>query len=485
MDITRAKIRDLRKALDSKQISAAELCGEYFRNIEAGDGKVQSFITVTKERALEMAENAQKRIDSGDVSPLTGIPLAIKDNICTDGIKTTCASKMLENFIPPYNATVIEKLNAEGYVLLGKTSMDEFAMGGSTQTSAFAKTKNPYDLERVPGGSSGGSAAAVSASFAPAALGSDTGGSIRQPASFCGVTGIKPTYGRVSRYGLVAFASSLDQIGPICSDARDCAVMLNAICAHDPHDATSSRQSVPDFTEKLGQSVSGMKIAMPKEFYSDDIDDEVKTHVMNAAKTLEAQGAKLVECSIPGLKYAIPAYYLIACAEAASNLSRFDGIKYGFRGEGRTFEELIRDSRSKGFGEEVKRRILLGNYALSSGYYDAYYIKAQQVRRLIAEEFDHIFAENCDVIAAPVSTDAAFRFDDKSDPLSLYLSDLYTVPGSLAGLPSMSVPCGMSPDNLPFGLQLIAPKCKEARLLRTAHAYQNVTDWHKAVPAGY
>ena len=320
MDITRAKIRDLRKALDSKQISAAELCGEYFRNIEAGDGKVQSFITVTKEKALEMAENAQKRIDSGDVSPLTGIPLAIKDNICTDGIKTTCASKMLENFIPPYNATVIEKLNAEGYVLLGKTSMDEFAMGGSTQTSAFAKTKNPYDLERVPGGSSGGSAAAVSASFAPAALGSDTGGSIRQPASFCGVTGIKPTYGRVSRYGLVAFASSLDQIGPICSDARDCAVMLNAICAHDPHDATSSRQPVPDFTEKLGQSVSGMKIAMPKEFYSDDIDDEVKTHVMNAAKTLEAQGAKLVECSIPGLKYAIPAYYLIACAEAASNL---------------------------------------------------------------------------------------------------------------------------------------------------------------------
>ena len=376
MDITRAKIRDLRKALDSKQISAAELCGEYFRNIEAGDGKVQSFITVTKEKALEMAENAQKRIDSGDVSPLTGIPLAIKDNICTDGIKTTCASKMLENFIPPYNATVIEKLNAEGYVLLGKTSMDEFAMGGSTQTSAFAKTKNPYDLERVPGGSSGGSAAAVSASFAPAALGSDTGGSIRQPASFCGVTGIKPTYGRVSRYGLVAFASSLDQIGPICSDARDCAVMLNAICAHDPHDATSSRQPVPDFTEKLGQSVSGMKIAMPKEFYSDDIDDEVKTHVMNAAKTLEAQGAKLVECSIPGLKYAIPAYYLIACAEAASNLSRFDGIKYGFRGEGRTFEELIRDSRSKGFGEEVKRRILLGNYALSSGYYDAYYKKA-------------------------------------------------------------------------------------------------------------
>ena len=472
MDITRAKIRDLRKALDSKQISAAELCGEYFRNIEAGDGKVQSFITVTKEKALEMAENAQKRIDSGDVSPLTGIPLAIKDNICTDGIKTTCASKMLENFIPPYNATVIEKLNAEGYVLLGKTSMDEFAMGGSTQTSAFAKTKNPYDLERVPGGSSGGSAAAVSASFAPAALGSDTGGSIRQPASFCGVTGIKPTYGRVSRYGLVAFASSLDQIGPICSDARDCAVMLNAICAHDPHDATSSRQPVPDFTEKLGQTVSGMKIAMPKEFYSDDIDDEVKTHVMNAAKTLEAQGAKLVECSIPGLKYAIPAYYLIACAEAASNLSRFDGIKYGFRGEGRTFEELIRDSRSKGFGEEVKRRILLGNYALSSGYYDAYYKKARAAQRKIREEFANAF-EKCDVILTPVAPTTAYEIGSKTtNPLEMYAGDICTVSVNIAGLPGLVQPCGFDENHMPVGMQLIGPRFGEQTLLNAGLAFE-------------
>ena len=471
MDITRAKIRDLRKALDSKQISAAELCGEYFRNIEAGDGKVQSFITVTKEKALEMAENAQKRIDSGDVSPLTGIPLAIKDNICTNGIKTTCASKMLENFIPPYNATVIEKLNAEGYVLLGKTSMDEFAMGGSTQTSAFAKTKNPYDLERVPGGSSGGSAAAVSASFAPAALGSDTGGSIRQPASFCGVTGIKPTYGRVSRYGLVAFASSLDQIGPICSDARDCAVMLNAICAHDPHDATSSRQPVPDFTEKLGQSVSGMKIAMPKEFYSDDIDDEVKTHVMNAAKTLEAQGAKLVECSIPGLKYAIPAYYLIACAEAASNLSRFDGIKYGFRGEGRTFEELIRDSRSKGFGEEVKRRILLGNYCLSSGYYDAYYRKAMALRQLIRKEYNDIF-EKCDVILTPTTPAVAYSPEMTSDPVQMYQADICTVTVNIAGLPAISTPCGYDSKGMPIGMSVIGRKFDEATIIKTADAYE-------------
>ncbi len=397
MDLIRTNLRELRKSLDSKEISAAELCGEYFKRIEAVDPELLSYITVTKEKALKDAENAQKLIDEGKATALTGIPLAIKDNICIDGVRTTCASKMLENFIPPYNATVIEKLNAEGYVLLGRTSMDEFAMGGSNQTSAFAKTKNPYDLECVPGGSSGGSAAAVSASLAPAALGSDTGGSIRQPSSFCGVTGIKPTYGRVSRYGLVAFASSLDQIGPICNDARDCAVLLNAICGHDRHDATSARVDTPDFTEKLGQPIKGMKIALPKEFFAEGVDDAVKTAVMSAAHELEKQGAVLVECSMPGLKYAIPAYYLIACAEAASNLSRFDGIKYGFRGEGRTFEELIRDSRSRGFGEEVKRRILLGNYALSSGYYDAYYKKALALKQEIIRQYNQIF-EQADVI---------------------------------------------------------------------------------------
>ncbi|MBQ9947656.1 MAG: aspartyl/glutamyl-tRNA amidotransferase subunit A, partial [Oscillospiraceae bacterium] len=342
MDIRRARIRDLRKALDTKQISATELCSEYFRRIEAFDGKLQSYITVTKEKALEMAAEAQKLIDSGKATALTGIPIAVKDNICTDGVKTTCSSRMLENFVPPYDATVIENLKREGYVLLGKTSMDEFAMGGSNQTSAFAKTRNPYDLERVPGGSSGGSAAAVAASLAPCALGSDTGGSIRQPAAFCGVTGIKPTYGRVSRYGLVAFASSLDQIGPIANSAEDCAILLNTLCSHDEHDATSARVTVPDFTEKLGQPINGMKIAMPKEFFADEIDGEVREAVLEAAKSLEAKGAKLVECSMPSLKYAIPAYYLIACAEAASNLSRFDGIKYGYRGEGATFEELIR-----------------------------------------------------------------------------------------------------------------------------------------------
>ncbi len=472
MDITRAKIRTLRKALDEKKISAAELCGEYFKKIEQTDGRVKAYITVTKDKALEMAKAAQTLIDDGKASVLTGIPIAVKDNICIDGVKTTCASKMLENFIPPYNATVIERLNAEGYVLLGKTSMDEFAMGGSTQTSAFAKTTNPYDTERVPGGSSGGSAAAVSASLAPCALGSDTGGSIRQPASFCGVTGIKPTYGRVSRYGLVAFASSLDQIGPICSDAEDCAIMLNAICSHDPHDATSARAPIPDFTEKLGTPINGMKIAIPKEFYSDAIDDDVKQKVLSAAKELEKQGAALVDCSMPGLKFAIPAYYLIACAEAASNLSRFDGIKYGFRGEGRTFEELIRDSRSKGFGEEVKRRILLGNYALSSGYFDAYYKKALALKQEIIKEYNEIF-ENCDVILTPTAPTPAYKIGAQdNDPVKMYTADICTVTVNIASLPAVSATCGYTESGLPIGMSVIGRRFDETTVLQCAHAFE-------------
>lgn len=472
MELTRAKIRDLRKALDSREIGAEELCNEYLKRIEEQDKKLLSYITVTKEKALSDAQNAQKIIDSGKSSALTGIPLAIKDNICIDGVRTTCASRMLENFVPPYNATVIEKLNAEGYVLLGRTSMDEFAMGGSNQTSAFAKTKNPYDLKRVPGGSSGGSAAAVSASLAPAALGSDTGGSIRQPASFCGVTGIKPTYGRVSRYGLVAFASSLDQIGPICSDARDCAVMLNAICGHDRHDATSARIDTPDFTEKLGQPIKGMKIALPKEFYAEGVDDIVKTTVMNAAKELEKQGAVLQDCSIPGLKYAIPAYYLIACAEAASNLSRFDGIKYGFRGEGRTYEELIRDSRSKGFGEEVKRRILLGNYALSSGYYDAYYKKALALKQEIIKEYNEVF-EQADVILTPTAPTPAYKIGvQDNDPVKMYQADICTVTVNIAKLPGISTTCGYTSEGLPIGMSIIGKRFDETTILQCADAFE-------------
>ncbi len=473
MDLTKAKIRDLRRMLDAKEISAAELCGEYFKSIEQHDGKLLSYITVTKDEAVKAAQSAQKRIDEGKAAALTGIPLAIKDNICIDGVRTTCASKMLENFIPPYNATVIEKLNAQGYVPLGKASMDEFAMGGSTQTSAFAKTKNPYDTERVPGGSSGGSAAAVAASLAPAALGSDTGGSIRQPASFCGVTGIKPTYGRVSRYGLVAFASSLDQIGPIANDARDCAILLNAISGHDRHDATSARLDVPDFTEKLGKSIAGMKIALPKEFYGEAIDNTVKTAVMDAAHELEKQGAVLVDCSMPGLKYAIPAYYLIACAEAASNLSRFDGIKYGFRGEGRTYEELIRDSRSKGFGEEVKRRILLGNYALSSGYYDAYYKKALALKQEIIKEYNEIF-DTCDVILTPTAPTPAYKIGEQdNDPVKMYTADICTVTVNIAGLPGISTTCGYTADKgLPIGMSIIGKRFDEQTILQCADAFE-------------
>ncbi|MCM1167535.1 MAG: Asp-tRNA(Asn)/Glu-tRNA(Gln) amidotransferase subunit GatA [Lachnospiraceae bacterium] len=473
MDLIRAKIRDLRRALDSKEISAAELYGEYFRRIEAVDKDLLSYITVTKEKALSDAENAQKLIDAGKSSALTGIPLAVKDNICIDGVRTTCASRMLENFVPPYNATVIDKLNAQGYVLLGRTSMDEFAMGGSNQTSAFAKTRNPYDLERVPGGSSGGSAAAVAASLAPAALGSDTGGSIRQPASFCGVTGIKPTYGRVSRYGLVAFASSLDQIGPIGSDARDCAVLLNAICGHDRHDATSAWVDTPDFTEKLGLPIKGMRIALPKEFYAEGVDDEVKTAVMNAAHELEKQGAVLVECSMPGLKYAIPAYYLIACAEAASNLSRFDGIKYGFRGEGRTYEELIRDSRSRGFGEEVKRRILLGNYALSSGYYDAYYKKALALKQEIIRQYNRIF-ESADVVLTPTAPTPAYKIGSQdSDPVKMYQADICTVTVNIAKLPGISTTCGYTKDGgLPIGMSIIGKRFDEQTILQCADAFE-------------
>lgn len=472
MNLTRVKIRELRKSLDSKEIGAVELCGEYFKRIEAVDPELLSYITVTKEKALKDAENAQKLIDEGKSTALTGIPLAIKDNICIDGVRTTCASKMLENFVPPYNATVIDKLNAEGYILLGRTSMDEFAMGGSNQTSAFAKTKNPYDLGRVPGGSSGGSAAAVSASLAPAALGSDTGGSIRQPSSFCGVTGIKPTYGRVSRYGLVAFASSLDQIGPICSDARDCAIMLNAICGHDRHDATSARVDTPDFTEKLGQPIDGMKIALPKEFYAEGVDDAVKTAVMNAARELEKQGAVLVDCSMPGLKYAIPAYYLIACAEAASNLSRFDGIKYGFRGEGRTFEELIRDSRSRGFGEEVKRRILLGNYALSSGYYDAYYKKALALKQEIIRQYNQIF-ERADVILTPTAPTPAYKIGSQdNDPVKMYQADICTVTVNIAKLPGVSTTCGYTQEGLPVGMSIIGKRFDEQTILQCADAFE-------------
>ena len=474
MDIRKTTLTKLRRMLDSKEISAKELCGECCTNINKDEGTIGAFITLTKDIAEKNALAAQHRIDSGTASFLTGIPLAIKDNICTDGVKTTCASRMLADFVPPYDATVVEKLKAQDFLLIGKTNMDEFAMGGSTQTSAFKATRNPVDTERVPGGSSGGSAAAVAAGFVPAALGSDTGGSIRQPSAFCGVTGLKPTYGRVSRYGLVAFGSSLDQIGPIANSALDCGEILNVIAGADPRDATCANKTETDFNRLADKPITGLKIAIPEEYYGESVDGEIKTAVMNAAKELEKQGAVLVNGKMPSLKYGIPDYYLIACAEAASNLSRYDGIKYGLRGEGRSYREMILDSRNKGFGSEVKRRILLGNYALSSGYFDAYYRKACALRQEIIAEYDAMF-EQADVVLTPTTPTAAFRLGlTDSDPVKMYMADMLTVPVNIAGLPAISVPCGKTSEGLPIGMSIVGRRFDEYTIIQAAHAYQTV-----------
>ncbi|MDE5946457.1 MAG: Asp-tRNA(Asn)/Glu-tRNA(Gln) amidotransferase subunit GatA [Oscillospiraceae bacterium] len=473
MDITSKSIKDLRSMLDSKEISAKELTSEYFDRIKKYDGKIKSYITVTEEKAFADAEKAQEKINAGDADLLCGIPMAIKDNICTEGVKTTCASKMLEDFVPPYNATVMNKLEEKNIVMLGKLSMDEFAMGGSTQTSAFAKTKNPYDIERVPGGSSGGSAAAVSASLCTAALGSDTGGSIRQPSAFCGVTGLKPTYSRVSRYGLVAFASSLDQIGPVAKNAYDCGIILNAIAGYDPHDGTASKSATMDYTSEIGKGIKGMKIAIPREFYAEGIDEDVRKAVMDSAKIYESMGAELVDCSMPSLKYAVSAYYLISSAEAASNLSRYDGIKYGHRStKGDNFNELICNSRSEGFGEEVKRRILLGNYALSSGYYDAYYGKAMALRQKIRAEYADIF-EKCDVILTPTTPTVAYKADESiSDPVKMYQADICTVTVNIASLPAISTTCGYDAKGMPIGMSIVGKQFDESVIIKVADAFE-------------
>ena len=473
MELKDMKLRDMRKALDSKDISAKELAESYLDRIKKYDGEIKSYITVTEELAYEQAEKAQEIIDKGEAKALTGIPVAIKDNICTQGVRTTCASRILENFIPPYDATVMEKLNSQNIVMLGKTSMDEFAMGGSTQTSAFAKTVNPYNKGCVPGGSSGGSAAAVSARLAPVALGTDTGGSIRQPASFCGITGIKPTYSRVSRFGLVAFASSLDQIGTMALSAEDCGILLNAICGFDMHDGTSSREAVPDFTAKIGENMKGVKIALPKEYFAEGIDDEVRKCVLAAAEQYRAMGAELIECSMPSLKYAVSCYYLLACAEAASNLSRYDGIKYGHRTERQcdSYEELIVRSRSEGFGDEVKRRILLGNYCLSSGYYDAYYRKALALRQLVRKEYNDIF-EKCDMILTPTAPTVAYSPEKTADPVSMYQADICTVTVNIAGLPAISTTCGYDKNGMPIGMSLIGKKFAEQDIIKAASAFE-------------
>lgn len=465
-------LTELRKKLDGKEISSVEITKEYIEKSKKLNPELGAYITICEDTALSQAEAADKRIAAGESTPLLGIPLAIKDNICTKGIKTSCASKMLESYIPPYNATVMEKLDAEGAVTLGKTAMDEFAMGGSSQNCAFTKPKNPHDLSRVPGGSSGGSAAAVAADICCAALGSDTGGSIRQPASFCGETGMKPTYGTVSRFGLVAFGSSLDQIGPIAHSARDCGLILNAISGQDIHDHTSRNIKI-DFTSELGKDIKGTKIGIPKEFFAEGLDEEVKTAVMKAAEFYKEQGAELIEVSMPSLKYAISAYYLLACAEASSNLSRYDGVKYGYRtNDPESYDELVRKSRSEGFGEEVKRRILLGTYALSSGYYDAYYKKALAVRQQLKKEHEEIFAK-CHCMLTPSAPSVAYGTNENiDDPVKMYLADVCTVTANIAGIPAISTPCGYDKAGMPIGFSLSAKQFDDARIIALADAYE-------------
>lgn len=480
MEYCQLTIHELHAMLKKGEVSSQAVLDSVLERIKSVDGRVRAYITVTGDAARKQAEAADKRFKSGDASsPLLGIPVAVKDNMCTDGIKTTCASKILARFVPPYNATVVEKLNQAGYVLCGKPNMDEFAMGSSTENSGFFATRNPWDLDRIPGGSSGGSAAAVAAGECIAALGSDTGGSIRQPAACCGVVGLKPTYGRVSRYGLVAFASSLDQIGPITRDVTDAALIMNVIAGRDPRDATSANVPVPDYTKALRKDVNGMKIGLPREYFIEGMDSEVEQAVRGAVKTLESLGAVVKDVTLPHTAYAVATYYILATSEASSNLARYDGVKYGFRAEdAKDLLDMYMKSRSQGFGPEVKRRIMLGTYALSAGYYDAYYKKGQQVRTLIKRDFDEAF-KSVDVIAAPTSPTAAFRIGEKSsDPLQMYLSDIFTISVNLAGIPGMSIPCGFTKANLPVGMQLLGRHFDEEVILRAAYAYEQATEWH-------
>lgn len=467
--------KELRYLLDNHDVTAVELTEHFLNRAKALDGELNSYVTLCEAEALAQAEAAQKRIDAGDIAPMTGIPVAIKDNICTKGVRTTCSSKMLENFIPPYDATVVAALKAQGAVILGKNNMDEFAMGASTTTSYFGATHNPFDTDCVPGGSSGGSAACVSAGLAPAALGSDTGGSVRQPASFCGVTGLKPTYGRVSRYGLVAFASSLDQIGPIAKSARDCAYLLDAVTYDDGHDMTLAKglQPLGDIFDK---DIKGLKIGLPAEFFAEGVDAEVKESVMQAVLQYKEMGCEIVDVSLPSLSYAIPAYYLIASAEASSNLARYDGVKYGHRSEsGDGFDEVLVNTRNEGFGDEVKRRILLGTYALSSGYFDAYYKKATLLREKIKKEYEAIFAQ-CDVILTPTAPTTAYKIGEKTDdPAQMYMADILTVTANIAGLPAVSVPCGNDQAGLPIGFSLVGKAFDEATILNAADQYERST----------
>ncbi|MBR49585.1 MAG: Asp-tRNA(Asn)/Glu-tRNA(Gln) amidotransferase GatCAB subunit A [Chloroflexi bacterium] len=481
-DLKNLTIENARDLLDSHQISSLELTEAYLERIENTESDVNSFVTVSKETARNDAKNADVLINSGSQNLLTGIPLQLKDNLCTSGIRTTCSSKMLENFIPPYDAFVAEKLKKQGAVLLGKGNLDEFAMGSSTENSAFQSTKNPFDITRVPGGSSGGPAASVSASQCLFSLGSDTGGSIRQPASLCGVVGLKPTYGRVSRYGLIAFASSLDQIGPITHTVKDSAMVLNNIAGFDSKDSTSLNVPVPNYLDKIDNGIKGFKIGVPKEYFQEGIDPGVEKIIRDSLKVLENLGAEISEISLPLTSYALAVYYIIAPSEASANLTRYDGVKYGFNySDAENMWEGIEKTRQFGFGDEVKRRILLGTYALSSGYYDAFYLKAQKVRTLIRKEFEDAF-QSYDVLAMPTSPSTAFKLNEKmNDPMQMYLNDIFTIPANIAGIPSISIPAGMN-NGLPVGLQMMAGALQEEKLFQASYAFEQATDWHKIKP---
>ena len=485
MQLYKLTIHEAGRLLKSREITSEQLTTAVLERIEQIDHKIGAYLTVCGELALKQAKAADMVIAKGNGSPLTGIPLAIKDLICTNGIRTTCASAMLDQFVPPYDATIMEKLNRANAVMVGKTNMDEFAMGSSTEHSAFKPTRNPWDPERIPGGSSGGSAAATAADMCIGAIGSDTGGSIRQPASHCSVTGLKPTYGRVSRFGLVAFASSLDQIGPIAKDVTDTAIILNAIAGYDPKDSTSLREQVPDYTCALEKGLKGVRVGIPKEYFeTEGVDPSVLESVEKAISTICEIGAEPVDISLPQSQYGVAAYYVIAPCEASSNLARYDGVKYGFRAPEKTdLIDMYRATRSKGFGAEVKRRIIIGTYCLSSGYYDAYYGKASQVRTLIMEDYKKAF-ESCDVILAPVAPTPAFKIGEKvDDPLTMYLSDIFTLSVNLAGIPGISMPCGFSPEGLPIGLQILGNHLCEEKILKVAYNFEQATEFHKKKPA--
>jgi aspartyl-tRNA(Asn)/glutamyl-tRNA(Gln) amidotransferase subunit A len=483
MSLAALTLHDAARRLRSGEITSLQLTEAIFDRIAATDDRIRAYLTLDRDAALDSARRADERLRAGDSdTPLLGIPIAAKDNFLTQGLRTTCASRILGEFVPPFDATVIRKLRAAGAVIVGKTNLDEFAMGSSAENSAFFPTRNPWNLERIPGGSSGGSAAAVAADQCLAALGTDTGGSIRQPAAFCGIVGVKPTYGRVSRYGIIAFASSMDQVGPMTKDVRDTALLLEAIAGHDPADATSARRAVPCYAETLGGDIKGLRVGIPKEYFVAGMEASVEHAVRLAVRGLEKNGAVIADSSLPHSEYAVAVYYIVATAEASSNLARYDGMRYGYRADAGDLTETYRITRDQGFGAEVKRRIMLGTYALSAGYYDAYYLKAQRARTLIKRDFDQAF-QRCDAIVTPTSPTTAFKLGEKTeDPLQMYLSDICTISANLAGLPALSLPCGFDADRMPIGMQIIGKQFDEATILRLAYHYEQSTEWHERKP---